>query len=116
MSNKTIDMNKKYTYRNGAPARILCVDAREPGPVISLDQHGYPLRHYEDGSRNEIGSLSEYDLLEVKEEKTLEFWVNVYPKAGISVRLSKSEAAKYALEDRIVCKKVIITYCEGDEE
>lgn len=40
-----IDLNKKYTYRNGEPARILCVDAPGEWPVIAMCDTGEVTQH-----------------------------------------------------------------------
>jgi hypothetical protein len=64
-----IDINKKYRYRNGKPARILCVDAPDQDdPVISMDEQSLINRHKPDGRyyHDEISCL---DLIEVREPR-----------------------------------------------
>jgi hypothetical protein len=72
-----IDINKKYRYRNGKPARILCVDGTGSHcgisqPVVSMEEDGDINSHYEDG-RFRGSSDSEFDLIEVREPR--EFWI-----------------------------------------
>jgi hypothetical protein len=76
-----ISMDKKYKYRNGQPARILCVDRKEFNanhvyPVISLGQDGALRYHHYDGVRP--GDCS-WDLFEVKPKTKVDFWINIYP-------------------------------------
>lgn len=35
-----IDMNKTYRYRNGQPARVLCVNRPDAQPVVSMAKNG----------------------------------------------------------------------------
>jgi hypothetical protein len=47
-----IDINKSYRFRNGAPARVLCVDGgNERFPVIALTKDGQTTRHTVDGKK-----------------------------------------------------------------
>lgn len=63
-----IDINKKYRYRNGEPARIVCVDAPGTFPVIAIGEDGDPTTHHEDGKF--YGSTeAEFDLIEVREPR-----------------------------------------------
>jgi hypothetical protein len=64
-----IDINKKYRYRNGTAARILCVDApTKAEPVISMDEDGLIRRHKPDGEYYNDGTSS-LDLIEVREPR-----------------------------------------------
>ena len=113
--NKKITMDRKYTYRNGKSARVICVDAARPCTVISLEDNGKCRFHYEDGKGSLAGECV-FDLIEVKEEKTLEFWVTIYP-VGFEVALTKEQTEREDLKKSLIArKKVIIKYCEGDEE
>lgn len=63
-----ISMDKKYRYRNGEEARILCVDRPEGGlnntPVASMDvKSGYIYCHYSDGTSED--KKPERDLIEI---------------------------------------------------
>lgn len=71
-----IDINKKYRYRNGESARILCVDAPGDQPVISLDGSGDTLAHNAAGQFFLYNEESSLDLIEVREP--LECWVCVH--------------------------------------
>lgn len=45
-----IDMNKKYRYRSGAPARVLCVDRPVPhSSVLAMSESGAISYHTPDG-------------------------------------------------------------------
>ncbi len=58
-----ITMNKKYTYRNGEVARILCVDRPNTDiPIISMTAKGRLTFHKADGEVR--GSVSEWNLVE----------------------------------------------------
>lgn len=72
-----IDITKKYRYRNGKPARILCTDAPGRFPVISLDEDGDPWCHTETGEICDVDS--EWDLIEVREARE---WVIRFFKDG----------------------------------
>lgn len=111
-----ISMDRKYIYRNGEPARILCVDAPGNYPVVTLDELGRHFRHDSDGVCNVLGITDEWDLIEVKEKKTLEFWVNVLPNGGVIAHNRREDADHNTaeLQRRIACKHVVITYEEGE--
>ena len=63
-----IDINKKYRYRNGVPARALCIDAPTADPVISMTPSGEIVTHRCDGRFYEINE-DECDLVEVREPR-----------------------------------------------
>lgn len=56
-----ISMDKKYRYRNGEPARILCIDANGRYPVVSLNEEGSVIFHNKDGA---IGEEYGWNLIE----------------------------------------------------
>lgn len=64
-----IDINKKYRYRNGKPARILCVDAPGDQPVISINNEGSVHGHEANGNFYPYGGSSRSDLIEVREPR-----------------------------------------------
>jgi hypothetical protein len=112
-----ISMNKKYRYRKGDPARVLCVDASGEYPVISLDENGDTTQHIANGQVLLDGLGTSWDLIEVKEEKTLIAWVNIYPDGNTgNIYNRKEDAEEFSGDNRIACKKVTIKYCVGDEE
>lgn len=45
-----IDMTKKYVYRNGQPARVLCIDVKGYQPVVSTTENGAVFCHNSDGA------------------------------------------------------------------
>ena len=60
-------MDIKYTYRNGQPARILCVDSgNSTHPVISIAKNGSTASHTLTGAFLCYISRSDWDLVEVK--------------------------------------------------
>lgn len=112
-----IDINKKYRTRDGSEVRIYATDGNGKCPV-----HGAWLM--EDGTWLQgawscdgvwaHGSVSNLDLIEVREKKKLAGWVNIYPR-GTSVLFESSELAnKYFLSSRIACKYIEIEYEEGE--
>lgn len=62
---KPIRMDRKYRYRNGEPARVLCVDASGEYPVISLTTLGAITRHKSNGFFLPKCKESRHDLIEV---------------------------------------------------
>lgn len=104
MEQKEIRMDKKYTYRNGEVARIICIDAPHSSwPVIALDTSGIITRHTDMGISNK--DLI-YDLIEVKEKKVL--WLNVYEDTGYSL---KKFADGMAMDGRLA--RIKVEYEEG---
>lgn len=64
-----ISMDKKYRYRNGEPARILCIDAKGIAyPVVSITQHGTTITHCITGEYKVDYRESDWDLIEVMPE------------------------------------------------
>jgi hypothetical protein len=54
-----IDMTKKYIYRNGEPARVLCVDRpNEDWPVLAMTKEGLFTMHTVSGFHDWAGRLS----------------------------------------------------------
>jgi len=107
-----IDINKKYRYRNGEEARILCVDRpikMDMCLVLSMDPNGSVWYHDENGRicSDKIDSL--LDLIEVKEKKTL--WVNIHPSGVGYAYLCMSEADYQATNHRVA--RIKVTYEEG---
>jgi hypothetical protein len=72
-----IDITKKYCYRDGKKAQILCVDADEHGPVVSLDENHQMHRHREEGSYYCSLKQSSKDLIKVREPR--EWTLSVKP-------------------------------------
>lgn len=71
-----IELSKNYSYRNGEPARILCVDApciTEPFhyPVISLRSNGTTVHHQDNGLTPE----TDFDLIEIPSAREPREWV-----------------------------------------
>lgn len=65
-----ITLEKKYTYRNGEPARVLCIDA--PGPpqtVVALDIRGMATYHFPDGAYTSSDTPDPRDLIEAREPR-----------------------------------------------
>ena len=71
-----IDINKKYRYRNGGSARILCIDGPGDQPVISLDETGDALNHSADGRFFRDKKEASLDLIEVREPREWELAIN----------------------------------------
>lgn len=59
-----ITMDKKYKYRNGQPARVLCVDRGTYCPVVSVSERGAINAHFADGHYGSGGDHN-LDLIEV---------------------------------------------------
>ena len=104
-----IDINKKYRYRNGEEARILCVDRPvNICTVISMADSGAIIHHDSDGRSGH--GLDEYDLIEVKEKSV--FWANVYNEGRVIYpHIDKHEADKQGGASRIA--RIRVEYEEG---
>ena len=70
-----IDINKTYRYRNGQPARVLCVDAGGGQPVVSVTDDGQIRRHEQDGRYYPDREPTPKDLFEVREPREFRLWV-----------------------------------------
>ena len=87
-----IDINKKYRYRNGKPARILCVDAPDQDdPVISMDEQSLINRHKPDG-RYYPDESSCLDLIEVREPR--EWEITCYEDGSMRVNIGGLKAPR----------------------
>lgn len=63
-----INITKKYRFRNGQPARILCTDAPGKYPVITIAEDGDISQHTKTGGYMRDGHC-EWDLIEVREPR-----------------------------------------------
>ena len=69
-----ITMGKKYTYKNGQPARILCVDGPNTKfPVISMDIGGLIHHHAANGS-NEWTTLNLIEVWQPQDKEPVWAW------------------------------------------
>ena len=106
-----IRIDGKYTYRNGQPAWILCVDAPSLQSVISVTEGGNTFHHTDMGEY--LPSKTEHllDLIEVKQKKSQTFWVNIYEfGVGNCIFDIKKDADACASTDRLDCQKITITW------
>lgn len=62
-----IDINKKYRYRSGESARIICTDRNTAHPIVSLRGESDITTHYPDGRHSR--EISDFDLIEVREPR-----------------------------------------------
>lgn len=110
-----ITMDKKYRYRDGEAARILCLDGTRPAyPVVSTNGFGTTCAHTKEGNFTDDGRKHKYDLVEVKPRIKKTGWMNVY-EYGPGVMYQTKEMAKgYADPGRIACVKVDIDVEEGE--
>ena len=81
-----IDINKKYRYRNGGIARILCIDGPGDQPVISLDETGDALAHSDDGRFFRDEEEASFDLIEVREPREWRLWVGPNGDTAVPAR------------------------------
>jgi hypothetical protein len=105
-----IEMTKKYRYRNGEPARIICVDRpHEIFKVISMSEKGILEFHTINGTAD-YDHNTDFDLIECKEKKVL--WLNVYPDLeDVYAHESIESADGDPKKDRIA--RIKVTYEEG---
>ena len=107
-----IDINKKYRYRNGEEARILCVDLIGRGLhcVVSCDNVGNLFTQTINGNYMLGRGEHDYDLIEVKEKKVL--WLNVYPDLeDVYAHESMESADGDPKKDRVA--RIKVCYEEG---
>jgi len=111
----TISMEKKYRYRNGEPARVLCTDSPHPSrPVVSLGlEDGRLLTHFPNGWFWGWDSLDGHDLIEVKPRIKTEVWLNIYREVSFGYD-TKALADAGASQVRIACVEVPLDYEEGE--
>ena len=73
-----ITMDKKYTYRNGESARILCIDSNKINfPVVSITNDGTLCYHHADGT----AVIKSWNLIEVwtpQDKEPVWVWDNSY--------------------------------------
>lgn len=109
-----IEMGKQYKTRDGRDVRLLMIEGTPDYPVIGAveEDEGYePQSWTADGVFVSGSPGSDFDLIEVKPERTL--WLNVYPTwVGMNMHLTRGDADKYGNYNRIAC--VPVTYREGD--
>lgn len=107
--NRKISMDREYEYRNGEPARVLCVDRNSISyPVVSINNLGNLIYHSQLGAANDACISSQWDLIEVKKKSKV--WLNIYKDAYYEFN-SKEEADRNAMYPRIACLEV--EYYEG---
>ncbi len=108
-----IDLKKKYKTRGGTEVTLVSTEGRAPYPVL-----GYVGTEILTTCWTKYGkisvSVSELDLVEVKEVKTTTGWMNFYPDGRHAVHLTKEEADECAGGHRLACKEVTLTYVEGE--
>ena len=106
-----IDINKKYTTRDGREVRIYATDGAGSWPV-----HGAVLFEsgWCDASWSKTGSATQcqfddFDLIEVKEKRVM--WVNVYEDGNGAAHADKEDADGCSVPGRIA--RIHVEYCEG---
>jgi hypothetical protein len=87
-----IDINKKYRYRDGEPARILCVDAPGCYPVVSICPRGDVFTHTLTGSQHNGSSGCAGDLIEVREPR--EWEITCYEDGSMQVNIGGLKAPR----------------------
>lgn len=116
-----IEMGKTYRTRDERDYRLYATDAGGPYPV-----HGAVLdpcngrwihtTHALDGCYERNRPNHPSDLIEVEPTRTLEGWVNVYPRERrfCHVWYDKADADAHANSDRVACVRIETRYAEGE--
>lgn len=60
------------------------------------------------------GANGALDLINIPEKRTIEFWINVYPRERDTLHNSKTEADTMALPGRTECLHIVREYTEGE--
>ena len=101
---------RKYIYNN-YPARIIAVDAKGTCPVVVL---------FTVGCQEVVTStnLNGFDcdgqvLFNAPEKRTLDYWVNIYPKSG-TFYSSKESADRFHDPERIACVHIVQEFTVGE--
>lgn len=113
-----INMTKKYKYRKGGEARILCVDgAAHLYPVVSMAENGAVYKHRGDGTYCAVGEEHAFDLIEVKEERVM--WLNIFPSYDgtlvADIFPTKERANTSECNSRVARVKVVYTEGQFDD-
>lgn len=115
-----ISMDKKYKTRDGHDVRILCVDYNSIyiGSCVvgtyKVDGDKEFLTTWSAEGKFGSGRSSGMDLIEVKEKKTINGWVNIYPIDSFVFHDSEREAKEGALSRIIASVPITIEYTEGE--
>jgi hypothetical protein len=122
-----ISMDKKYKTRNGRKVKIYSVEGNTNdhihGAVMVFDHDtGYKwlFTTWTKDGRYSKDYVSDLDLVEVKERKKIERWINVYVFGGVRAELGglheTKELAEEARGDKktFACVKVTIECEEGE--
>jgi hypothetical protein len=111
-------MDKKYIYRNGEPARILCIDRNDSNyPVVTESSDGYIRTHTATGRQRHDRLLeSAHDLIEARPKVRVDFWVNVYEDGTVANATweDRKDADRIAGSDRIACIHIEREVEEGE--
>lgn len=92
-----IEMDKKYTTRDGRPVRILCVDGPGPQPVLGLVEGAQgPASWSPDGKfcKGDIGAY--YDLIPAKPEPVVEWGYELPDRPWVMQTLRSEKEAREA--------------------
>ncbi len=111
-----ISMDNKYKTRNGCEVRLYAAHDRGLKPVHGASFEDGEWRSHTwtaDGRAFTIGE-SELDLIEVKEKRVVDGWLNVYPDDDAYFYFTKEEADNGASDDRIACLHIRQKYEEGE--
>jgi hypothetical protein len=127
-----IDLNKKYRTKDGREVRIYATDGGERGAIHGEIGTIHGAIKKENGwffaiwPSNGISHFSDYDLVEVKENKTVKVWANIHTnvfvdgfgnkvnEVFVSCYENKDDADEYADHNRKACKLIEIDYEEGE--
>jgi len=119
-----ISMDKKYKTRNGREVKIYSVDGNTNdfihGAILDFISRRWVSYTWCKDGRITSGYNSDGDLVEVKERKKFERWINVYVFGGVRAELGRlhdtREDAEAARGDKktFACVKVIIDCEEGE--
>lgn len=110
-----LKQNQIITYRNGEKGRVLCTDASELHPIVTLREDGVVISHIASGEYQGTYK-SAFDIM--PEQKTLTGWVNVYDNGETgSIHKTKEAAMRFKggkIVARLDLSKYNITYVEGE--
>jgi len=87
-----ITMDKQYRYRNGEPARVLCVDRPNDWSVVSMSDTGVLHLHQNDGYSRRMKTAHFCDLIEVVPLWRGELWIHDSNVASIN-KMPQGEGA-----------------------
>jgi hypothetical protein len=113
-----ISMDKKYKTRDGREVKIYSVEGNAydhvHGAILDCVSRKWLSYTWCKDGKLISGYDNTLDLVEVKERKKFERWINVYPDGTTAIHLTKETADKNRAKHVFACVKITIECEEGE--